>query len=544
MTDPETSAEHLAIARQAFGDEFVAFCLNCKLPLEGAYDDDNRVAALAELATLAHFTLNPPPGRDGYSVAWRVNLTQGSDTGGVIYGLRRFCGGEVQRPTSEDETELRLLECIYEAYPAILLPPSANEIPPYPDLMGMDSETFGLLVESFLLDEDLKRLFPNQAGRIEDPSQPDKKTDHTIADHWWMAGSGGTAFATIVANNLVEHAFRVAALRDERSLDACLQHGADGLRVARSLARGEVARVLHVTGYSNLRLQAGLTSIPLGSSELRSLSSRGKACIRPFGESAELAELAVFSEIDEQLVDLNPRIDDEKEGEAVHNKRWLKYFPKAQESLDKRRRNANLFRYTLLLATTSEVITAVPRGDMVLNPLTKPTSFPVGGEHLSVVPSAEVTAEIATSLAEWTLRVDEHHPTSLDIGMRRLLSAATTRPDDMDGFVDAVMCWENIFGDSQDTSLKVCGSLSRLLEPDDSERRRKLYESLKKMYELRSKLVHGASEPDSATASRQRKEAVDIAIGAMRALYDWPNLLKARNSVERWKSTLIGPSSR
>ncbi|WP_194822080.1 HEPN domain-containing protein [Micromonospora sp. S-DT3-3-22] len=531
---------HLEVALQAFGDELVAFCLNVEPPFSEANSNADRIAALEELAKLAEFGISRP--QDIHSLAWRANLAR-EDAEGMIYRLRKLCGGEVQRPSSEDETELRLLECIYETYPTILLPPPPDDYPLYPDLLGLESDAFELLVEALLGDDDLKRLFLDPNETIPTSRQTHKERSRIFADHYWTAGNGGTNFVGIAAVNLIQHAFRLAALYDDRSLNACLQHGREGLRIARILARGEKVNIPHLSSYSSLRLQQGIARVPLGSGELRSLSSRGQACMRMFGANGDQPEVAVFSEIEEQLASLNFRTGDEDADKAILDKRWSNYAPKFQTSLDKRKKERSIFRYSLLLAMSPQVATGTPQGDTVLNPLTIPAVWPIGGEDSSAAPAIEITTEIATSVTEWSTRVINQHPTSLDIGMRRLLSAATARSDDMDGFVDAVMCWENIFGDSQDTALKVCGSLARLLEPDDDEKRRKLYERLKKMYDLRSRLVHGSDEPDLATANLNRTEAVSIAVAAMRAMYQSPPLLEAKNSVERWKFVLIGPAS-
>src|SRR5699024_9636301 len=81
------------------------------------------------------------------------------------------------------------------------------------------------------------------------------------------------------------------------------------------------------------------------------------------------------------------------------------------------------------------------------------------------VPTHELSASDFKRVHEWSTLVRNKHVPSIDIGMRRLLSASTMRADPIDAFVDAVVCWENMFGVHTETTFRVTASIAKLLSP-------------------------------------------------------------------------------
>ena len=196
-------------------------------------------------------------------------------------------------------------------------------------------------------------------------------------------------------------------------------------------------------------------------------------------------------------------------------------------------------RLSLLLASTdSEVVTPVELGQMVLNPLTSGTSWSGSG-----MPSMGVTSTLNSSVGQaaqtWWQKL-ESHPDSLWLGSRRLLSATTSRLDPLDGFVDAVICWENMYGSGgAETTFRVCGAMARVLEPADHAKRRILFKELKDLYGHRSELVHGAKEPSPPEAGSLRDRAVRLAIASLCAMYERPDLLSAKSSAMRGQLAIL-----
>ncbi len=153
---------------------------------------------------------------------------------------------------------------------------------------------------------------------------------------------------------------------------------------------------------------------------------------------------------------------------------------------------------------------------------------------------ATISDEISQDAEEWSRKLAVNHPHSLDVSMRRLLSAVTTRFDPTDGLVDAVICWENMFGTDQETTFRVCGALASILEPSDSGKRAELNRELKRIYGVRSKLVHGSrNEPTAQQVVADRDRALGHALNAIRKLHERPELLSLEESAVRSTCLLL-----
>jgi len=137
--------------------------------------------------------------------------------------------------------------------------------------------------------------------------------------------------------------------------------------------------------------------------------------------------------------------------------------------------------------------------------------------------------------------IQEKHPDSLDIAMKRILGAVSQRWDATDAFIDAVVVWENAFGTSTETTFRVTGAIAKLLEPGSADDRAKLQKELKGLYETRSRLVHGAKEPKPEEAWAQRERTIAIALDVLRKLYtERPDLLELSSDLRSAQLLLEG----
>lgn len=135
----------------------------------------------------------------------------------------------------------------------------------------------------------------------------------------------------------------------------------------------------------------------------------------------------------------------------------------------------------------------------------------------------------------------EGHSNVLGTGIRRLLLAVTERMYPEDGFVDAIICWENLFSGAPETSLRVCGAMARLLSPTDGERRLEIYKDLTSLYQKRNTVVHGKPTASTAVTPQDRERAVDYSLKAFEAIYQRDDLLRIGASPERGTAVLLGP---
>lgn len=131
--------------------------------------------------------------------------------------------------------------------------------------------------------------------------------------------------------------------------------------------------------------------------------------------------------------------------------------------------------------------------------------------------------------------VDNWRP-EVDVAARRLASSADQQRREDDALVDAVTAWESLLGSNQEISFRVTASMARLLRPSVVERE-ELHTDLKRIYGLRSKIVHGAKDltidgDDDLHDQRLRATAVGAQtlrtlLGERRDLLDRPAELRS-----------------
>jgi hypothetical protein len=63
---------------------------------------------------------------------------------------------------------------------------------------------------------------------------------------------------------------------------------------------------------------------------------------------------------------------------------------------------------------------------------------------------------------------------------------------DDDRFLNDMIAAEALFGDSSEITFKLSLRAAYKLEPHDAHKRRKIFEDMKRAYEVRSKIVHGS----------------------------------------------------
>lgn len=157
--------------------------------------------------------------------------------------------------------------------------------------------------------------------------------------------------------------------------------------------------------------------------------------------------------------------------------------------------------------------------------------------------SRPLTVNDVERIGEWDGLLEEF-PRVLRIGCQRLLAAVNERFSPFDGFIDAVIAWENLFGTKQETTFKVCAAIAWLLEPMDVGLRTSLFKEASDLYQARSDLVNGAvlapkNQITPSKAQLYRDRSVHIAMDALRAVLKSDELRQAPDSGARGKMLLL-----
>ncbi len=451
-----------------------------------------------------------------------------SSQSSIANALRKFCGGRIETKESSDPIEAALFTIASDAYPATLFTTL-----PLGDPGGMSSAMTGGIAfrgtqstkdlsRLILEDSDLKKLFPHAP----DPKTYDGVGIEISSMIYWSTGSGSTLQLATLAGALLR-----AALK--KSTNDCTPTGffdlvRQSLQDARKLARTRKANTKALVGLSNVVIPEG--------SEV----SLHSGTIRPFTPSdhqsfIDAAGIQSVLEIPYQIeiLDIFPATDPDSH--------WEQFRSRLIKSNTELRRMIDLERLAILFAREGSPQAPIGVATTVVNPIEagNSVSFSIHHSISSHHPPIEIDAETAVRAAEWSTKVSKN-PANLDMGMRRILSAASERFDPMDSFVDAVICWENLFGTNQgEVGFRIAGSIAHVLEPHDSSARRELFNEVKKMYSVRSNLVHGTKEPDFFESSNHKDRSIEIATSAFKALCDRQDLL-ALKSTDRGNLLLIG----
>ena len=128
-----------------------------------------------------------------------------------------------------------------------------------------------------------------------------------------------------------------------------------------------------------------------------------------------------------------------------------------------------------------------------------------------------LTDDDVTEWGEWYKKLDTPHVARIDLALSRIVRALSERREPSDVLVDSVIAWENLFGTSQgEPTLRVTACLARLLE-DSTDTRKTLITKLRKIYRLRSQVVHGSANLRPEDHAKCQ-EALDVAIQAVHVL--------------------------
>ncbi|MET8694967.1 hypothetical protein ABZV65_20750 [Streptomyces bauhiniae] len=450
--------------------------------------------------------------------------------------LREACGGEIETPPCAEGDEVHRVLSGYaaDAYPAFLI-----NRPDEDWAMGgffchpgeRESVEF---YRSVLKDAQLRYLFPEHVDQ--DPDELDygalRRVDSLV---YFDPGQGGSYSLPFLASHLVNSAYKRCVVMGDDSFAAYMDAVKRNLADARAIAAGRTARVPVVLGFSNISI-SGVDRIELPTGFLRKVEA-SDSCFLPSRVSVD-ALLVLDTPVRIAVKAKHPK-NDEDRGDEV----WDRAQKSFQEWHNSLQWQVDCHRLALMLANSNTHRSGVIQVfQVVVNPLLGSASawWNDGRVH---TPAAEVGVDAGKveDIRGWVEDVTVRHPRTLRVAMRRILSAASTRTDPVDSLVDAVLAWENMFSDSPETSLRVCGSLALLLEPSDRDKRRDLVRELTGIYSTRSAIIHGnVKEPSVETVSVDGDRALEVAVEAMRRLYKNPELLRSQNASTRGRDVLLG----
>ncbi|MBQ0830847.1 HEPN domain-containing protein [Streptomyces tagetis] len=378
---------------------------------------------------------------------------------------------------------------------------------------------------ALLSDARLAKLFPDVAADA--PMEEISRCDSI----WYVSGgiSGTKDPLSLLSGLMFDASVRARLGGEHLTFESLSRHLEESIDTLRRLADGESVRVPTIVGFSGARLPVG-ASVELGDGTFRSMRPVERDLLFGAGKDVTLVYETSFP--------LSIYAITENDFRAVPEATSQKWHAATREAHRSFNADIDKARLSLLLCSEGENFLATREHSRFFS---DPTSL--GGisavESGSPIVCHDVSFEIISEAVQLHRIVRNVHPDSLDIAMRRVLLAASSRDEVADSLIDALVAWENMFGTSQETTFRVTASLAKLVESDQAARR-EFQKVLSKIYSTRSKLVHGAKElPLDDASYKQRVKAIRVAIDGLRSLYVDRNDLLGLKSEERSMRLLL-----
>jgi hypothetical protein len=524
-----------------FGETFLRYVLAQEdLQLDQSRLTSEQSATLRALTALA-LQVQTQPGYARQITAVNAILTYVHGEATTVANTWRLnCGGDIPSASSGDGVLTNLLVLATDIYPALLLAHRERELPVShaaisgPVLRHPRSEDF---CRDILSDPQLKKLFP--IAKDIDPDTLTREALLSISSVLTVSLGRSTSLQiALLADTLLAS----GQLRSLLSAEGLTQVGyvscvEEVFQELRSLVSTRSANIPAIYGLANIEFPPDTAvNVPWGI--LRS-PRKTDALVLP-----KAVQVGAVLETTAQVTILDVQMGTDQAVAQSPDSRLNKYRKDIERWSQHVDRPCELLRLSLLLASPPEgFLVAHQASRTILDPLqSRPlmrwAAIGSGTPGAAPTPIAAVSSEALSRVLHWAQKAASH-PVKLDIAMRRTLSALADRTDALDGFIDSILAWENLFSGRPETTLRVCGAIAWFLEPNSFGRRTALYNEMTKLYANRSSLVHGsiATIDDPITA---RDRSVGITLACIRRLYDDNDLLFAKDSSARGLQILMG----
>lgn len=329
---------------------------------------------------------------------------------------------------------------------------------------------------------------------------------------YYMAstGHGGDIQLASLPGTIVTNSFELMRMRGLFTLEAFAKAAEDTVNIIRSCAKGEVLNVPVFRGFNNVSLN-----------DIEELQTEW-GILRPYNEGiTELAPNNTSStNIDGKQHKLGFVLETHYPYKVNFNdldekRKWPKELEKARDNLDYVTESLGLC--FALACDRNPPVGISSAWTMIFDPISQGTSLSWNRNTQSPV-SHYILNSDTDDIESWSKILYEVEDTKIRLAIRRILSAINQRMDPIDGFIDTIIAWENLFGGNAELSFRISISIAKLLGNDDTERKQ-IQKLVADYYNKRSTLVHGVKEITAEEAIEYRDECLSIAIKSLKKLY-------------------------
>jgi hypothetical protein len=523
----------LSLPLEAFGEPLVSYAINVPTLDESRFTETQK--SILEILTQASIEVlrqDSPTQRNFTRRQFIARTFEGPQDHGIISQSRSMCGSPPPTFDEPDPVKRDLYRLVYELYPLTLVRHEAvfglsSSWDRYQASSVLAFKAGDSLARHALADSDLAKLYP---GDWHDKMSRNNLYEVT-SNMTWISGSSRSEQLIALPDALASFTFQSGAIAGANDFWDYLPHASRAVDLARRLANGQAVAIPLVVGFTNISFEPGVT-ILLDEGRARSAEERTSSIAGGYSGTSS-ATVVVALEVSERLLEVV---------EGVSNDRA---FEKRLELMGARAeaawRAVNIASYAFILASReNEIFAPQVDGYVELNPISSGATQRHTYRYPSTFPPRSLDTRDARRVEMRFREIKARHPDSLNVTMKRLVSAVSQRNDALDAFVDAVLCWENMFSGAPETNFKVCASIALLLEPNDPSRRAALFKRLKKLYTARSTLVHGGKEASLEEATRMKDETVWIAIQTVQSVYSRDDLVDCKSADERHQRLILG----
>jgi hypothetical protein len=475
------------------------------------------------------FSLRLQAAVEGFPLAMLISHL-GQSTGHVDHNVlnvwREEAGGELPQVVVEDTVLNPLQHLALDAYPTLLmLPYLARRHGVEPTLMhssfAFNHSARPQFEAAVLEDEALALLFPTRG----------ENAMSTYSYITASTGRGGTLQLVGLASQAIQSAYIVTRMRGGIEIDDLFKSLRDIVQILRRIATGQQVDVPTFVGFNNISLDIN-SAIPLPWGTLKPYadtysefvpSEAGPSHFNDEGQDVSLGFVLETSYPYQVLV-----APWEPGPPSEESPPWPSGMAGYRKELEY---NCRLTSLTFSLAIERDPPVAAAVGWMLLlDPLSQGTGASWNSRAYPPLDFYRIKQDNVRSISDWAAIVASVDDSKIRIAQRRILSALAERRDPVDGLIDAVIAWENLFGAGQgELSFRISAAMASLLSKA-ADKRLQVQAEIARLYSRRSKVLHGDVDLSPEDATRDRNRALSLILAALRELYrDQPHLLTTRD---------------
>lgn len=505
--------------KQYVGPDLLNYILNCD-HISGKSDYDQLALSPDQIGILDNLHQKIQQCRiqfivqGGYGDGVDFHLRQITSNGTSLFNhYRQICGGQLTSPRSTDPLVSYLQEICIREYPNLLMKSSDSSF--WSPLMGMNLGLSNFNEFIRLVKDDVLDQITNKRDGLEYAFQ------FTTTDGLEFSTQVCTACSAIITRSFYDSCNRM-----DYSLHSVLGAIELNIEVLRRLANGQQATYSSFIGIRGLRFR-GFAAIELPGATLRQFRDNANPGMH--------TGRTVVSHSDGEAPEYSGHVLEIFHSTEISSNNGATNSGNSRETNQFQEDILQKLRFSAVFATFADH-GPVPTFYEVGFPLISLGNYGLcGGSPGDYI---EIDEAVREKLIEWYAVLNNKNLEKVHTPLKRLQYAIFERRNPEDAIVDAVIAWEGLFSEAFETTFKVTGSMAKFLR--SGQQRKAFFLRLKKLYNLRSELVHGGTSTllKNENIQNVRSEVINIGLECVTKIISDDRLL-SMDSGERIRSILV-----